>query len=341
MKHWKLPALLIILALLIASCKSTPPHTRILWPAKPDKPMLEFIDAYASTEDFEKNFLDTIRTEVFPEPGVLLKLPFGISGDAADTIYVTDQEGIKSLNLSKKKFKLLIDRKEVRQPAGAAFGNNGLLYIADGKNKKVAVMSPEGEILASFGSDKLFGKPSHLTINIFNGYIYVSDIAKHRIAAFDRDGGFLFFIGKPGNGPGEFAFPQGIAVSADNELYVADMLNSRIQVFSPEGKFIRSFGRQGTDYRDFESPRDLAFGPDGNLYIVDFKKALLLTYSPDGTMLLATGNLNKSNHPLGFSAPASIHISNKGTIYITDMTNHRISVWQILTKEYLDKHPIP
>lgn len=340
MKQCRLLAPLIVLLLSMTACKSTPSHTHILWPAKPAKPMLEFIDVYASSEDFDKNILDTIRAEIFPEPGVSFKLPFGISGDTGDTVYITDQNGIKSLNLPMQEFRLIVDRKKIKQPSGIAVGSEGILYVTDVNKKRVVTLSPSGEILASFGSDKIFGKPSHIAINRKNGDIYVSDLAKHRIATFDKNGKFLFFIGKPGKEQGEFAFPQGIAVSADNQLYIADMLNSRIQIFSSEGKFIRSFGQQGTDYRDFESPRGLAFGPDGNLYIVDFKKALLLTYSPDGTMLLATGNLKKSNHPLGFSAPASIFINGKGTIFITDMTNHRISVWQILTKDYLEKHPV-
>lgn len=325
--------------LVLCACKATAPRTRILWPIKPYKPMLEFLDVYASSEDLEKTFLQTIVAEIFPEKDIFFKLPFGICGDADDTLYVTDQEGIKSLNFTTQQFKLVLNRKLVKQPSGIAIGSNGRLYVADGKEKKVYIVSPEGEIIASFGSDKLLGKPSHIAINKKHGLIYVSDMERHRIATFDQEGAFLYFIGKPGKNPGEFAFPQGMAIAADDQLFVADMLNARIQVFSATGTFVRSFGQAGTDFRDFESPRDLAFGPDGNLYIIDFRKALLLTYTPDGTLLLATGNPKRSNHPLGFSAPASIYINSKGTIHITDMTNHRISVWQILTREYLDQYP--
>lgn len=341
MSLYKRIVTLMIISMPLFSCKSTPPHTHILWPAKQAKPMLEYIGSYVSTEDFERSSWETFIATIISEPEeFFFNLPFGVSGNAAGTIYVTDQKGIKLLDVRSNKFKQILDRKDVKQPSGIAVDDNGRLLVVDGKEKKLVILSPEGAILKSIGDEKTFGKPSFIAMNKNNGNLYVSDMTRHRIATFDRSGNFLFFIGKPGKEPGEFAFPQGIAVSPDNQLYVADMLNARIQIFTADGKFIRSFGYQGTDYREFEAPRALAFGPDGNLYVVDYKKALLYTFSPDGRMLLVTGDLKKSSHPLSFTSPTSIYIDDKGVIYITDLMMNRISVWQILTPEYLQVHPL-
>jgi sugar lactone lactonase YvrE len=44
--------------------------------------------------------------------------------------------------------------------------------------------------------------------------------------------------GKPGDRPGEFNLPHGIAIDSKDRIYVADRSNSRIQVFSSNGTFI-------------------------------------------------------------------------------------------------------
>lgn len=340
MKGYKSVLVFSLVILLLSSCANKVKFDRILWPPKPKSPILEFIAIYASTNDFDRTELEKAVEILFDDEATFFKLPFGITSDKEELLFVTDQEGIKALDIKKRKSSLYLSRKEIAQPSGITAADNGNIFVVDSKMQRVVVLSPEKKIISTLGSSKIFEKPSFVCLDRISGHVYVSDMLKHRIAVFDKKGDLVNFIGKPGKGDGEFAFPQGMALSADNKLYVADMLNSRIQVFTAEGKFLRSFGQAGSDHKYFESPRDLAFGPDGNLYIVDFKKALLLTYTPDGTMLLATGNPKKTNHPLGFAAPASIHINKEGRIYITDMMNHRVSVWQIITDDYLRKNPI-
>ncbi len=43
----------------------------------------------------------------------------------------------------------------------------------------------------------------------------------------------------PGNGPGEFNTPRGIACDGQGRLYVCDRANNRLQIFSPDGKFLK------------------------------------------------------------------------------------------------------
>ena len=48
---------------------------------------------------------------------------------------------------------------------------------------------------------------------------------------YQPDGTFLAALGGSGSGPGEFAFPAGIAIHADGRVAVIDSLNRRVQVF--------------------------------------------------------------------------------------------------------------
>src|SRR6476659_3348206 len=46
---------------------------------------------------------------------------------------------------------------------------------------------------------------------------------------------FLGEWGQKGSEPGEFHFPIGIAINADDEIFVTDFYNSRVQKFSVDG----------------------------------------------------------------------------------------------------------
>ena len=62
--------------------------------------------------------------------------------------------------------------------------------------------------------------------------------ATDQVQKISPQGEFLLKWGEPGNGPGQFNRPAGIAVDGDGDVYVADWHNHRVQVFSPHGEFL-------------------------------------------------------------------------------------------------------
>jgi DNA-binding beta-propeller fold protein YncE len=72
------------------------------------------------------------------------------------------------------------------------------------------------------------------------GNTYISDgYINSRVAKVDKHGKWLMSWGAPGNQPGQFNTPHGIAADAQGNIYVADRGNHRIQVFDGQGKFLR------------------------------------------------------------------------------------------------------
>ncbi|HTZ87257.1 MAG TPA: hypothetical protein VMB05_11380 [Solirubrobacteraceae bacterium] len=115
-----------------------------------------------------------------------------------------------------------------------------------------------------------FSQPSGAAVNRESGVLYVADRNNQRIDAFSEAGDFLLawgwgvgdghtealqtctstcFAGRLGEGSGQFAFPEGIAVDNDplssslGDVYVVDTRNHRVQKFSPSGAFELMFGR--------------------------------------------------------------------------------------------------
>jgi hypothetical protein len=72
------------------------------------------------------------------------------------------------------------------------------------------------------------------------GRIVVADQGASELRVFGPDGGFLFRIGRNGEGPGEFRRLEYVGVFGSDSLVTFDSALRRIQIFGPDGEFVRS-----------------------------------------------------------------------------------------------------
>lgn len=134
----------------------------------------------------------------------LYKIPHSIRIDPAGNVWTTDAESSTVLKFTPKGRKLL--QIEVgEQPTGR-------------KSRFVGT------------TDIAFGPHGHLFIA--DGY------GNARVLEYSADGKRIRQWGTPGDGPGQFHLPHGIAIDRDNIIYIADRENGRIQKFDLAGKFL-------------------------------------------------------------------------------------------------------
>lgn len=76
---------------------------------------------------------------------------------------------------------------------------------------------------------------------INNKFIFVTDTYLHQILKFDGNGKYVGTIGKRGEGPGEFSFPNKIRSSKDESLFILEGGKPNIQIIDKDGNYIRSF----------------------------------------------------------------------------------------------------
>ena len=91
-----------------------------------------------------------------------------------------------------------------------------------------------------------------------NGHIIVNDQKVNQIFMFDERGNFIKYIGREGQGPGEFGNPFCMTTTSD-AIIVADNSNMRIQYYDFEGNFIQ-------DFKVFKSFWDIAVSADGLIF---------------------------------------------------------------------------
>jgi hypothetical protein len=106
------------------------------------------------------------------------------------------------------------------------------LYISDGGNQRVQILTPTGGFVSMFGWDvnKTKEKEAEATQAERNICTGIS--------------GDTCQAGKDGSATGQFSLPQSVAVDpGTGNIYVQDFLNSRVQEFTETGKFVLMFGK--------------------------------------------------------------------------------------------------
>lgn len=163
--------------------------------------------------------------------------------------------------------------------------------------------------------------PTRLTTDA-NGNVYVTDgYGNARVHKFTHDGKLLLSWGEPGDGPGQFHLPHGIAIDQDDILYVADRQNHRIQLFKTDGAYIDS-------WTDFHRPSDIWIDKNGILYIAECKRTSKWSDAPSRVSvversgkLLARLEDDSSTYDInqGSRCAHGLCVDSEGSIYVTEV----------------------
>jgi sugar lactone lactonase YvrE len=112
-------------------------------------------------------------------------------------------------------------------PNGVAVAKNGDVFIADGNNRRIQVFSSTGRFRRVINTQ---GVPRGVAIDR-QQRLYVADALAHRIDIYDLKGRQLTWFGEHGYGPGQFNFPNDIALDAGGRIYITDRDNNQVQVW--------------------------------------------------------------------------------------------------------------
>jgi DNA-binding beta-propeller fold protein YncE len=232
---------------------------------------------------------------------------------------------------------------------GISVGPDGTLYCTDDGNHTVRRFTPDGKLLLTLGtlgtpSDTgydgkntatvsrpggPFNRPTNLAVGP-RGHLYVSDgYGNCRVHRFSPTGTLERSWGTPGQGPGEFYLPHGIAVAADGRVFVCDRENDRIQIFSPDGEYL-------SEWTDTQRPTHLVFDPEGRAYVSELwwhpgqtsgrhgpiqtaRPGRVSAFDRDGRVLARWGTPD-ATAPGSFAAPHGIAVDSRGDLYVSEVT---------------------
>jgi len=217
-------------------------------------------------------------------------------------------------------------RTRFQGPVAVATVWKGDVAVSDAALGFVARLDATGAPVARIGAGQL-KRPTGLAFDAARGFLFVADTAAHDIKVYDETGQLVNTFGSPGQSAGEFNAPTHLAF-AGGFLYVSDTLNSRVQVFDADGRYLRHFGERGIQIGHLARPKGVAVGEGGVVYVVESYFSHLLAYTEKNELLIG---INGSGLKDGtFLLPAGVWTDSHGRVFVADMFNGRVVVFQFL-----------
>jgi len=275
----------------------------------------------------------------------------GVACDSRDRVYVFlrgpkpvqvfDREGKPVMNWGEGVFK---------RPHGIFIGPDDTVYCTDDFEHTVRAFTSDGKLRFTLGTpDKPsdtgstsidyrtiqrpagpFNRPCNLALGP-TGEMFVADgYGNARVHRFAPDGRLIQSWGEPGDGPGQFHVPHGIAVDNAGVVYVCDRENSRIQIFSDNGKHLGA-------WTDVARPCEVFIDKNGMFHVAELgfragRWPWMGTHEPGQTggrvsIFDREGKLHArwggGENPCAagdFFAPHDIWVDSRGDVYVSEVT---------------------
>jgi DNA-binding beta-propeller fold protein YncE len=119
--------------------------------------------------------------------------------------------------------------------------------------------------LAMTEAGPLFGV-AHFFLDEGTDRLYITDTSNHRIIITDRHGAILRIEGSKDGNPGQFHFPNSIAVDKDRQALVVDTNHHSIAVHNSDMQLIKEW-KPLDKYTGFVWPVFLGLDPTGRVYV--------------------------------------------------------------------------
>jgi DNA-binding beta-propeller fold protein YncE len=211
-------------------------------------------------------------------------------------------------------------------PVAVAIAWNGEIVVSDALLGAVLRLNDKGEPLGKIGVGEL-QRPTGIAFDREAGLLYVADTVAQNIKVYDERGSLVRSIGGPGEGVDGLNAPTHLAF-ANGKLYVSDTLNARIQIFDTLGRRIGGFGERGLFVGNLTRPKGVAVGAGGIVYVIESYFNHLLVYDEQGQLLLGINGSGLKED--SFLLPSGVWTDEKGRLFVADMFNARVVVFQFL-----------
>ncbi len=271
-------------------------------------------------------------------PGQLNR-PLGLALDSAGHVYIAEESNNRVSEFdSAGNFVQLFGPDAVffTRPNGVAVGPDGNIYVADTWDYQIKVLSPDGEVLRTWGQAGEFGAgaqaepvdgfwgPRDIVVDS-DGHVYVADTGNKRIRVYTSDGEYIRDIGAGGSAPGQLDEPSGLALSPDGRLFVADYWNRRISVFSTDGSYLYNIPLQAWTTEQGNRPYLAVDAARDYLYVTDPDAGRVLVLTTSGECLGSFGQASsESVDSTRFRTTAGIAVDDAGNVYVADSGTGRV-----------------
>ena len=194
---------------------------------------------------------------------------------------------------------------------------NEKVYIADTFNKRVQVLSFQGEFLSHFGEEVL---SNPWGISVSEDYIYVTDWISHTLFQFCKNSHQLINrAGSERKNEGQLSFPLGLSSDWNGDVFIADQRNNRVSVFSNLLHYKHTIG-QGSLFQ----PQDVKLTTD-KVVVLDDSPNCIHFFSRIGDLLTSCVSQGEGQECL-VHGPWFFCLDCEQNILVSDCYHHVIKI---------------
>ncbi len=161
------------------------------------------------------------------------------------------------------------------------------------------------------------------------GIVYVVDRRRSVVDMYDPTGQWLGMLPEPLNSKGLWE-PLAVAVNAEGLVYVtnANPGGPALVEYNGDGRLLTSVGPTGGNPSPLSFPTGIAMGANGYAFIADSNAGRVVAMDEAGAMVRTYG---KTVGLEALALPRGVAIDRRGFMYVTDVTNDDVKVWDIST----------
>ena len=194
---------------------------------------------------------------------------------------------------------------------------NEKVYIADWGNRRIQVLSFQGEFLSHFGEEVL---SLPWGISVTDNHILVTDVGYHTLFQFCKNSHQLINrAGGEENNEGQLYVPRGLSVDWNGDVFVAEQLNHRVSVFSNLLQYKQTIGQGSLSH-----PQDVKL-TTYKVVVLDCRSNCIHFFSRSGDLLTSCVSLGEDQ---GFLArnPDFFCLDCDQNILVSDRGQHAIKI---------------
>ena len=204
-----------------------------------------------------------------------------------------------------------LDGKKIDCPVSIAFTRSGNVTICN--SAEIFCFTERGWFIKNISKEHVI-KPNFITIAC-DSRMLVCDCGDRKVKVLSPDGAELM---QSFSSPG-FTRSPWFALHHQDRFFVSYAFAHYVEVFNNEGEFLYDIGREGTG--KLNDPAGLAVDKFNNLLVCD--RGNCKVSALEGKFL----NLIKTQ-PAQLQRPFSVAVSNAGQVFITEMGEHCVHVFE-------------
>lgn len=292
--------------------------------------------------------------------GAHFTYPRGLTIDGSGNVFVADSGAASVRKMTQAGVVTtfaggsIVSGADFSWPRAVSVDGTGNVFVADRDHHKIRLVTSAGvvtTVAGGYGSTDgaagiaKFYLPGGIAVGS-GGNVFVADSGNHTIRKIIPDGTVSTYAGLAGssgttNGAvsaARFSSPQAIVSDSSGNLFIADTWNNAIRKITAGGTVSTLAGGGSSGAVDgtgsaarFNGPESLCVDGGGNVYVTDTGNHTIRKITPGGVVTtiggtaLISGGLDGVGTSALFSSPAGVTITSSGIVFVSDVSNNRIT----------------